>query len=160
MSDPRLLAVGQFVFSRDKRISVMETPADMSWTLAIMVITKKRSEWMTEFLELSRNRKVDQPLPQLFKEKLVSLFYRHSYPKSIAIAPTMHVVRYAGWVHSWNTWKSTSIFNGRYAILEIIDWFIHSFIDSLKKNFDCKWYLFIIIWKMVFDERYLINGIW
>ena len=41
MSDPGLLAVGQFVFSSDKRISVSMSPAQLRWTLSIVVNQSK-----------------------------------------------------------------------------------------------------------------------
>ena len=37
MSNPGLLAVGQFVFSSDRRIGVNISPATRQWSLSIMV---------------------------------------------------------------------------------------------------------------------------
>ena len=37
MSDPGLLAVGQFVFTGDKRVRVETSPADQRWSLSITV---------------------------------------------------------------------------------------------------------------------------
>ena len=79
-----------------------------------------------------------------------------------------YVVRNAVCARSRYTLKLSLIFNGRYAVLETLDWLIHWLIhwliDSLKKIlqqmvFDI-WYLINGIWYMVFDKWYLINGIW